>query len=139
MHTGAAPRASAYPWRMRANWWLKNPRYSLYMLRELSAVFAAVWVVLFLMQVPQMAGGPEANMMWRDSVRSPGWIIFSLVSLAFVLYHAWTAFTSVGALVYLRVGKTATPGSALNASMIIAWVVVTLVIAVILVSPTVGG
>jgi fumarate reductase subunit C len=85
-----------------------------------------------------MAGGPEANMLWRESIKSPGWIAFSVVSLLFVLYHAWTAFTSFGTLLYFRVGKTATPSSALNGTMMIAWAVVSLVIAFILVSPRVG-
>jgi fumarate reductase subunit C len=138
MHSGVRQRAVAYPWRQPGDWWLKNPRYLKYMLRELTAVFAALWVVLFLIQIPQMASGPEANMMWRESIRSPGWIIFSLISLAFVLYHAWTAFTSFGTLIYLRMGKTATPGNALNATMMIAWAVVTLVLAFLIVSPGLG-
>jgi len=138
MHGEAASRPAGYPWRMPAGWWLKNPRYFLYMLRELSAVFAALWVVLFMLQLPQLAGGPATRADWLKDVQSPGWIIFSLVSLLFVLYHAWTAFTSTGTLVYLRIGKTPTPAGAINGLMLVAWLVATIVLAFILLFPVFG-
>lgn len=120
-------------------WWLHNSRYFLYILRELTAVFAALWVVAFLTQLPQMAGGPEAHRMWLNSIRSPGWILFSLVSLLFVLYHAWTLFTSTGTVVRLKLGKEAVPGRSLNAMMFIGWAGATLVVAFVLASPGIGG
>jgi fumarate reductase subunit C len=118
---------------MPADWWLKNPRYFLYMLRELSAVFAALWLVLFMFQLPQIAAAPLA---WAaDISRSPGWVVFSLVALVFVLYHSWTAFTATGTLVRLRIGKTATPPGAINGTMLVAWGVATIVIGAIILTP----
>jgi fumarate reductase subunit C len=140
MHTPATPRHEpAYHQRLPASWWLKNPRYFMYMVREFTAVFAALWVVVFLTQIPLMAGGPEAHSRWLATVRSPGWILFSLVSLAFVLYHAWTWFNVMGTTIYVRLGKKATPASTLIASIILVWVVVSVMIAYILVSPAIGG
>ena len=138
MHTGPAARPTGYPWRMPAGWWFKNPRYTLYMLRELSAVFAALWVVLFLLQLPKLAEGPTGRAQWLQEVTSPGWIIFSLIALLFVLYHAWTAFTSTGTLVYLRLGKKATPAGAINGGMLLAWAVATIVLGAILLAPVLG-
>ena len=132
MHGQSAVRPNAYPWRQPAGWWLKNPRYTLYMLRELSAVFAALWVVLFLAQLPKLAEGPTGRAEWLQQVTSPGWIIFSLIALLFVLYHAWTAFTATGTLVYLRMGKSATPAGAINGTMLVAWAIATLVLAIIM-------
>jgi fumarate reductase subunit C len=109
------------------------------MMRELSAVFAALWVLLLLAQIPGMAGGPEAHSMWLGGVRSVGWVVFSLVSLLFVLYHAWTAFTSTDTLVFIRRGKQPISGRSLNAAMFLGWAVTTLVIAFVLVSPGIGG
>ena len=130
MHGQAAARPTGYPWRMSAGWWLKNPRYFLYMLRELSAVFAALWVVLFLVQLPQIVHEPR---LWAEQTsRSPAWIVFSFVALLFVLYHAWTAFTATGTLVYVRMGKSATPAGAINGTMLVAWAIATLVLAIIM-------
>lgn len=136
MHRQAASRPAGYPWRMPVGWWLKNPRYLLYMLRELSAVFAALWLVLFMLQLPQIAADPRG---WASTVsQSPGWILFSLVSLFFVLYHAWTAFTSTGTLVYVRLGKSPTPAGAINGSMLVAWAGATIVIGAMLMYPVFG-
>ena len=140
MHPPATPpRVPAYSRRMPANWWLKNPRYFKFMVRELTAVFAALWVLLFLTQIPLMVGGPEAHSRWLATVRSPGWILFSLVSLAFVLFHAWTWFEVMGDIIYVRLGKTAIRASTIVAAIVVVWVVVSLVIAYVLVSPAIGG
>jgi fumarate reductase subunit C len=133
MHGGSTTYPAGYPWRMRGDWWLKNPRYLLYMIRELSAVFAALWVVLFMFQLPQIAHQPRQ---WADEIsRSPGWIIFSLIALLFVLYHAWTAFTATGTLLYLRMGKTPTPAGAINGTMLVAWAVASIVIGALILTP----
>ena len=138
MHTEASTRPAGYPWRMPAVWWLKNPHYTLYMLRELSAVFAALWVVFFLIQLSKLAEGPAGREQWLQQVTSPGWIIFSLVSLVFVVYHAWTFFTATGAAVYVRIGKSATPAAAINGGTLFAWAIATVVIGVILLAPALG-
>ncbi len=137
MHTpGPAP---TYHPHLPANWWTKNQHYFLYMVRELTAVFAALWVVLFLLQLPQAAGGPGPHALWLQSVASPAWILFSFISLCFVLYHAYTAFTATGTLLYIRMGPKPVPGSSLNALMFVGWAVATIVIAFILVTPMIGG
>jgi fumarate reductase subunit C len=134
-HGGATARPTGYPWRQPAGWWLKNPRYFLYMLRELSAVFAALWVVAFMLQLPKIAGGPEARAEWIRDIQSPGWIAFSFVAFLFLLYHAWTAFTATGTLVYLRVGKAPTPAGAINGLMLVAWLIASIVLGAIMLWP----
>lgn len=141
MHAAPSTRPpAAYPWRMPLGWWLKNRRYFLYMVRELTAVFAALWVVWFLIQLPQMAGSPEMRELWRTStLRSPGWVLFSLVSLGFVLYHSWTWFNLAGAIICVKLGKRPIPGSLIISGMFIAWFLASLVIAFILVNPSIGA
>jgi fumarate reductase subunit C len=133
-HGEAAARPTVYPWRQPAGWWLKNRRYFLYMLRELSAVFVALWVVWFLLQLPQIAN-PATRAQWLQSIQSPGWVAFSFVALLFVLYHAWTAFTATGTLVYMRVGKAPTPPGAINGTMLVAWLVASIVLGAIMLWP----
>ena len=131
--------ATVYHPRLPATWWTKNQHYLLYMVRECTAIFAAAWLVAFLMQLPQMAGGAEAHAQWLSTVRSPGWIVFSLISLVFVLYHAYTAFNATGTLLYIRMGPKPVPGQSLNSLMFIAWTLATIAIALILVTPQIGG
>src|SRR5205823_3789767 len=60
-----AGRTVGYPWRQPGDWWLKNSHYIMYMIRELTAVFAALWVVVFLAQI---AANGQSVAKWRDSL-----------------------------------------------------------------------
>jgi fumarate reductase subunit C len=131
--------ATVYHPRLSGNWWTRNQHYLLYMVRELTAVFDAAWAVIFIVQIPAMAGGADAHGRWLAMVNSPAWVIFSLISLAFVLYHAYTAFTATNTLLYIRMGPKPVPGNSLNALMFVGFTVVTVVLAFILVTPTIGG
>jgi fumarate reductase subunit C len=133
-----AGRPVGYPWHQPSGWWLKNNRYIMYMIRELTAVFAALWVVIFLAQIA-MNGRDVAK--WQASLSaatSPGWLVFSVIAFIFVMYHAWTAFTATSTLMYIRVGKAPIPPGTVNGSMFIAWLVATIIIAVILLTPILG-
>lgn len=142
MHGDSRATLPAYPWRMPAVWWWKKGHYFMYMMRELSAVFAALWVVLFLAQLPFMAAGPQnlaAFRAWQDVAHSPGWVLFSLVTLVFVLYHVWTWFNLMGTVIYLRAGKLVLTGKPVAGAMFLAWAGITLVIGAILLIPAIGG
>ena len=47
---------------MPATWWLTKQSYFLFMLRELSSVFIAVFLVVYLCQIYQVSKGPDAYM-----------------------------------------------------------------------------
>ena len=124
-----------YPWHMPAGWWLKNNHYIMYMIRELTAVFAALWVVLFLAQI---ASNGRNVAKWSATLQSPAGLVFSVIAFIFVMYHAWTAFTATSTLMYVRTGKTAVPPGTINGSMFVAWLVASIVIGVILLTPIFG-
>jgi fumarate reductase subunit C len=52
--------AKLYHRKMPATWWLTKWSYFLFMLRELSSVFIAVFLVVYLCQIYQLSQGPEA-------------------------------------------------------------------------------
>ena len=142
MHGESGAAAPAHPWHMPALWWWKKGSYFMYMMRELSAVFAALWVVLFLAQIPKMAAGPQnlaGFRAWQEMVRSPEWVLFSLTTLVFVIYHAWTWFNLMGTVIYLRAGKLVLTGKPVAAAMFLVWAGATVVIGAILVTPAIGG
>lgn len=125
-------RVPAYPWRMPADWWLKKRNYLLYMIRELTAVFAALWVVVFMLQLPLLRSNPSA---WQAFMRSPGWAIFSLICFLFVLYHGWTWFSLMGTVLYLRPGKTPISSRTIVSAMLFLWAAVSIIIALIIIIP----
>jgi len=138
----AVEPAPAYPWHMPGDWWLKNKRYFAYMLRELTAVFAALWVILLLVQIPKMSAGAQnlpAYDAWIGFVHSPGWVLFSVVALFLVGYHAVTWFILMGTVMWVRLGKAPIPSGLIVASMFIAWALISLVVAFFIATPFVGG
>ncbi len=116
-----------YP-KMAATWWLKNPKYFLFMLRELSSVFIAIFLVVFLIQIYQLAKGPEAYGAFLEKLRSPGWIVFHGVALLFALYHSFTWFDLTSKVQVVRLGKRRVPPRVVTAASIGVWVILSLAI-----------
>src|SRR5579859_5103422 len=71
-------------------WWRGNPRYSVYMLRELSSVFLALWAVLFLAQLKRLRRSQEAYEVFVKGQGRPLWVAFHLTAFAFALLHSVT-------------------------------------------------
>ncbi len=119
-----------YP-KMPATWWLRKPSYFLFMLRELSSVFIALFLVVFLIQLYQLTRGPEAYVAFSRRLSSPGWVIFHLVALAFAIYHSITWFQSTAVVLPLRLGERAIPPGLVTAFHIGAWIAISLVILIL--------
>ena len=73
-------------------WWRRNPFYGWYMLRELSCVFVTAYAVVLLVGLARLAQGRPAYEAWRESLASPSAVLFHMLALAVVTYHAWTWF-----------------------------------------------
>lgn len=116
-----------YP-EMRANWWLKRPGYILFMLREWSSLFIALFLVIFLVQTYQLTYGPEAYTAFAHKLRSPGWVIFHIVALLFSLYHSVTWFYSSAIVMPLRIGEWLVPRKLVVGLNLLVLVVVSIVI-----------
>ncbi|MFQ5849817.1 MAG: hypothetical protein ACE5JU_04410 [Candidatus Binatia bacterium] len=116
-----------YP-SMPATWWLRKRSYSLFMLRELSSVFIAIFLIVFLIQIYQLTEGPGSYIAFVQGLRSPGWIIFHVVALLFAGYHSITWFYSSAIVLPLRIGERIIPRTVVVALNIGAWIVISLVI-----------
>ena len=71
-------------------WWRRNAFYRSYMLREASALFVTLYAVVLLVGLARLAQGQAAYDAWRASLATPPWVLFHVVVLIFVAYHAWT-------------------------------------------------
>jgi fumarate reductase subunit C len=120
--SGTRPdKSKLYHRQMTAAWWLKKPSYFLFMLRELSSVFIAIFLVVFLIQIYQLTRGAEAYVGFAQKLSSPGWIIFNLITLLFALYHSVTWFVSSAIVLPLRIGEREVPRNlfvALNVALL---------------------
>ena len=121
-------RAGLYYPKLSTTWWLKNPRYFLFMIRELTSVFIAIFLVVLLAELYQLSRGPEAYAAFVERLRAPGWLVFHVVALAFALYHSVTWFNLTGVVQVVRIGERQMPPILIVGGAFAAWGVVSLVI-----------
>jgi fumarate reductase subunit C len=117
-----------YHRKMPATWWLTNQSYFLFMLRELSSVFIALFLVVYLCQIYQVSQGPDAYTAFAQKLSSPGWILFHFVALLFALYHSITWFQSSAVVLPLRIGERSVSRPVVLALHVAAWLIVSAIV-----------
>ena len=127
-------KSKLYYRKMPRTWWLQKPAYFLFMLRELSSVFIAVFLVVFLVQLYQLTKGPDAYAAFVQKLGSPGWIVFHIVALLFALYHSVTWFESTAVVMPIKLGERQVPRNMVLALNIGAWIAVSAVILILFLS-----
>jgi Fumarate reductase subunit C len=110
-------------------WWLGQWRYLKFILREISSVFVAIFVVVTLFQLRGLLGGPEAYYRFQAWLRTPGAIAINLISFLFVLFHAVTWFNLTPHAMTVRVGGNRVPDFMVAAPNYLAWLVVSAAVA----------
>jgi fumarate reductase subunit C len=113
---------------MSPTWWLNKRNYLLFMLRELTSVFIAAFLIVYLVQLARLAQGAEAYTAFLQRLASPGWIVFHLLALIAVLYHSITSFNLTPAIVVVQRGEERVPPAFVAGSGYVAWLVISLVI-----------
>jgi len=118
---------------MPRTWWLRNRRYFLYMLRESTSIFIAIWVVLLMVQLAQLGAGRQAYQGFVDGfLRSPAAILFSAVVLAFALYHSITWHQLAGVVQVVKIGDRPLSPRQVTAWAFAGWLLVSVVIATVI-------
>ena len=93
--------------RLPRRWWEFNRHYTLYMLRELSSVFIALWSALFLVQLGRLRHGEEGYERFVAAQRRPAWVLFNLIAFLFSLLHSVTWLQLTGIVQPIRIGRRA--------------------------------
>ncbi|NJL50852.1 MAG: fumarate reductase subunit C [Blastochloris sp.] len=123
--------------KMPATWWLRNPFYLFYMVREGTAVFFFLYALVLLWGLYALSQGEAAYDAWRAVLGSPPMIAFHAVAAAMALLHTVTWFMVLPKTApTLRIGGTVIPdvavvmvGLAVTAAVsafIYAWIAGTL-------------
>ncbi len=118
-----------YRERMSTYWWLWRWQYLRFVLRELSSVFVAWFVVLTLLQVRALLSGPAGYREFQEWLRSPFLVLLNAVSFFFVVYHAITWFNLAPTAMVLRFGGKRVPGFLIAGANYAAWIVASAVVA----------
>jgi succinate dehydrogenase subunit C len=82
------------PYRPRVStwWWTKKRSYTVFVLRELSSVFIAWFVVYLILFVRAVGQSEAAYQRFLDWAASPWVVVLNLVAMVFVLLHTVTWF-----------------------------------------------
>ncbi|RMF15063.1 MAG: fumarate reductase subunit C [Gammaproteobacteria bacterium] len=113
---------------MPKNWYLKNPFYTRYMIREATSVFVGLWMLNLTVGLWRLSQGEAAWQGWIDLQGEPWMILFSLITLGMAIYHTVTWFAiAPRAMPAVIAGKKVNPdlvGKAHWAGFVVASIVV---------------
>ena len=126
VHTEFHPRW--YRPRVSVYWWLGQWRYLKFILREVSSVFVAAFVVITLLQLRALLQGPEAYARWQHWMRSPGAIALNVISFFFVIFHTITWFNLAPRAMAVRLRGKRLPDVLVAAPNYAVWLVVSVAV-----------
>jgi fumarate reductase subunit C len=116
------PRVSTY-------WWLWQRAYLKFILRELSSVAVAYFVVLLLLQLRALSHGPEAYAAFQEWLKAPHVLVLNGVSLLFVLLHTVTWFNLAPRAMAVRLRGKRVPDLRIAGANYAVWLVVSVAVA----------
>ncbi len=112
-----------YRARVPTFWWLKRRSDLKFMLRELSSVFVAWFVIMLMLMMRALTQGPEAYQEFQEWLRTPTLIALNGISFCFVLLHAITWFNLAAKAMVVRLGGKRMPDLVITGGNYLAWVI----------------
>jgi fumarate reductase subunit C len=122
----------SYRTRVSTYWWLTRWPYLKFILREASSVFVAWIVIVTLLQISALSRGPAEYAEFQNWLRNPLVLALNVASLFFVVFHAVTWFNLAPKAMAIRLRGNRVPNLAISGPNYIAWVVISVAIAWIL-------
>ena len=121
--------ASQYKRPMTRTWWLRNRRYTLFMVRELTAILIVGFVILYLVQIARLGSGQASYDSFLQLMESPLWIALHVLFLLGALLHSatWVLMLVPRAMPEFVFGMRI-PQAAIAAGGLAAWIVVSVII-----------
>jgi len=116
---------------MSPTWWLGNRAYFLFMVRELTSVFIAAYLMVFLLTLDKLANGREAYEAYLRFLATPGMRTFHALALAAAIFHSVTWFNITPMVLGLRFGEKRVPPALVAGFNYVAWIAVSLAITAI--------
>jgi len=116
---------------MARTWWLSTRAYSLFMLRDLTSVFIAAYLVFFLLMLHSVAMGREAYEAYLRFLATPGMIAFHALTLAAALFHTITWFNFTPMVMGLRFREKRIPPRIIVGVTYAVWIAVSIAMTLI--------
>jgi fumarate reductase subunit C len=121
-----------YRRRVSVWWWLESRSYTGFVLRELTSVFVALFALVLLSQIRALGRGPDAYERFVTRLRSPLFVTFDALALAFVVFHSITWFNLAPKAMVVRLKGKRVPDLVVAGANYAAWIVLSAAVAAIL-------
>lgn len=108
----------------RASWWLKQPRYIRYMMREMSAAFIGIYALILIAGLYRLSQGEAAYREFLGAAAGPAGLTFAVIAMVFAIYHTYTWFQVTPKAMPLAVGGKRVPGALIVAAHWLGFVIV---------------
>jgi fumarate reductase subunit C len=92
-----------YKPRISRLWWLRRRSYLVFVIRELSSVFVAWFVVFLLLLVRAVSQGDREYQRFLDLSAEPWMLALNAITLFFVVFHTVTWFNAAPQALIVRV------------------------------------
>jgi fumarate reductase subunit C len=90
-------------------WWLRKRTYFVFVMRELSSLFVAWYVLFFVLFVQAVVRGDSAYANFLDWAASPVIVVIDVVAFAFIVLHTVTWFSVTPQALAPQVGGRPVP------------------------------
>jgi fumarate reductase subunit C len=105
-------------------WWLRKRSYFAFVMRELSSLFVAWFVLFLLVMISAVGRGRSSYENFLDVASHPVVVAINVVASAFLVLHVVTWFALTPQAVVLQLGGRRVPSSVILASQYVGLVVV---------------
>jgi fumarate reductase subunit C len=109
-------------------WWLQRRSYFVFVLREVSCLFVAWFIVFLLLLVAAIGAGPERYRQFLMWSATPWVLLLNFIALLFVTLHAVTWFNQVPQAIVLRLRGRPVPRIWIVAHMYLLWAVISTIV-----------
>lgn len=114
----------------KTTWYMRNGRYKIYMLREMTSFLVGFYTFLTIYALAVLAANSPAA--WNDfltSQQSQGMVVFhSLALLYFLFYQTFPWFKLAPKAMPIQIGEKKLPGSYIVLAHYVAWAVASAII-----------
>jgi fumarate reductase subunit C len=110
-------------------WWLERRSYLLFVLRELSSVFVAWFVVYLLLLVKAVSDGAASYQEFLDWSGQWWMVAINVISMLFILLHAITWFGLAPRAMVIKVRGRRLPPAQVVAAHYLAWLLLSAIVA----------
>ncbi len=118
-----------YRHRVSMWWWLQNPAYTRFMLRELTSVAVAYFALLELWKFRALRVGAAAYAHFLLRMKNPLWFSLNCIAFLLVLFHAITWVNLTPKAVAVRFGGRRVPDAVIVGANYFAWLAISVFLA----------